>query len=885
MKKVHLKINGLPKQVVAGPEMVLLDLLRDNLGLTGTKQSCDRKGQCGSCTVIVNGRAVRSCLSKVADLDGADVISIEGLGTPDNPHLIQEAFVLSGAIQCGFCTPGMIMATKTLLDKNLNPSTDEIKRALRGNLCRCTGYVKIIEAVKLAGRFLRGESTPDQVRPDPNGPVMGVSHPRPSSMLKACGVADFSADIMIPGSLEVAAVRSPHPHALIKGINSSAAESMPGILGVMTAKDIKGSNRLTMFTTDRPLLCEDRVRSIGDPVAIVVAETREQAVAAAEAVVVDYELLPALLTYQEAMAEGAIRIHSDSPNLCYKQPLVKGNAERALAESTNMVESRFTTHWNHQAPLEPEATVAYWEGEGEEVQLVVVGRSINIHKHLAMLQDALGWENMRYEEAFVGGQFGIKIEVTSEGLAAAAALHFQRPVRYMPTLAESILMTPKRHPFEMEVKLACDANAQLTAVAMDYYVDNGAYTSVAKNIVNRPLWIMCGNYHIPNVDATGHLVYTNNIYGSAARGAGGPQHHFGLECAVNMLAHKIGMDPLEFRKRNSLRPGQRKSSGPPVDEWPFPELCDALRPHYDRALSDAKSHKTGPIRRGVGLAAGAFGTGSSADIGTAAVEMDPDDGVTIYAAVADPGEGNDSMLTQLTADTLGIPLSKVRLVVRDTDRTTASGPAAGSRITFMVGGALMAALEQLKAAMAETGAVSYRALKEAGKPTRYIGTKKNPDLGGMDPKTGQGPTFHVQIHALQMAELEVNIETGEVRVLKMTAAVDAGTLINPVNVEGQVEGGMDQGVGWALREEFVAGQTKDWVTFKFPTTRTAFDMEVVLRETQRSNGPKGAVGVGEMTMVPTAPAVMAAIHDACGVWINDLPATPDRVKAALAQGK
>jgi len=354
---------------------------------------------------------------------------------------------------------------------------------------------------------------------------------------------------------------------------------------------------------------------------------------------------------------------------------------------------------------------------------------------------------------------------------------------------------------------------------------------------------------------------------------------------MNMLAEKMGMDPLEFRRRNALKPGLQKSTGPAVEVWPFPELCDAIKPHYDRAIQDAAAHRTGPVRRGVGLAAGAHGVGGSADIATVAVELDPDDGVTIYAAVADPGEGNDSMLTQLTADTLSIPLGKVRLVVRDTDHTTSSGPAAGSRITFMMGGALMLALEQLKGAMAETGASSYQQLKEAGRPTRYVGTKKNPGPGAMDPKTGQGPTFHSQIHAIQMAEVEVNTETGEVKVLKMTSAADAGTIINPLNVEGQLEGGMDQGVGWTLREQFIAGQSKDWITFKFPTMRTAFDMEIILKETPRPNGPKGATGIGEMTMAPTAPAIVNAIHNACGIWIHDLPATPDKIKTALANGK
>jgi len=265
MKKIGLTINGRAQQFILDPKRVLLDLLREDLKLTGAKQSCDRKGQCGACTVIVNKKAVRSCLMKVGDLEGADVITVEGLGTPQNPHLIQEAFVLSGAIQCGFCTPGMIMAAKALLDEKPNPSVEEIKAALRRILCRCTGYKKIIEAVQLAGRFLRKEITPDQVRPDPNGPKIGVSHPRPSSILKACGVAEFSADIKVEGAAELAVVHSPHPHARIKAIHSAAAEKMAGVIGVMTAKDIKGTNRLKMVVADRPVLCDTTVRYLGDP--------------------------------------------------------------------------------------------------------------------------------------------------------------------------------------------------------------------------------------------------------------------------------------------------------------------------------------------------------------------------------------------------------------------------------------------------------------------------------------------------------------------------------------------------------------------------------------------------------------------------------------------
>jgi len=882
MKKVSFRVNGRPIQAVTGEKDVLLDLLRDSLGLTGTKQSCDRKGQCGACTVIVNRRAALSCLTRVANLEGAEVITIEGLGTPDNPHCIQEAFVLAGAVQCGYCTPGMIMAAKALLDRNPDPNREEIKKALRHNLCRCTGYAKIIDAVKLAARFLRGETNPDEVRPRADADPIGTSHPRPSAMIKACGTAHFTADIRIPGALELAVLRSPHAHARIKRIDSSAALQRPGVVGVMTAIDIQGTNRLKYLVPDRPVLCEDRVRYIGDPVAVVAAEKRDQAVAALDSILVHYELLPVLSDPRAAMAEGAVQVHEEWPNLCHTQSLIKGDAETALAGSSTLIEARFRTQTNHQAPLEPEACVAFFEGTGNEAQLVIVGRSINIHHHLGMLQEAVGWENMRYEEAFSGGQFGIKLEITSEGITAAAAVHFRRPIRYVPSLEDSMLMSPKRHPFNMAVKLAADTENRLTAFDMDMIVDNGAYHSNGNVIVNRALLMLAGSYQIPNIRCHARLVYTNNPWGSAARGAGPPQAHFALECAMDMLAHKLGVDPLEFRKRNSLRPGQTRACGQPVDQWPFPELCDAIRPHYERALEEATSSKGESFCRGVGLGAGAFGIGGPGDSAIVALELDADGGITIHAAAADPGEGTDAMLTQLGAKYMNLPMDRVRLITRDTDQTTATGPAAASRLTFMVGGAVLDAIAQLKTVMAQTGARTAADLIEAGRPVRYIGRKKALDTRHQDRDPGQKSGFDSQVHAIQLAEVEVNTRTGEIRVLKMTTACDAGVLIHPQNVEGQLHGGMDMGVGFALREEYIAGQTRDWLTFKFPSMRTAFDMETVLLQTPRNRGPVGAVGVGEMTMVPTAPAVISAIHHACGIWVTELPAVPEKIKTALA---
>ncbi len=887
MKKISLEVNGIRHEVLAGKDDVLLDYLRDGLDLIGAKQSCDRKGQCGACTVIVDGKAVRSCLIKLMNLDGSKVITVEGLGTPDNPHLIQHAFVLTGAIQCGFCTPGLITAVKVLLDNAPDPGEDLIKKALQRNLCRCTGYVKIIDAVKLASRLLRGETTLEEVTPKASDGNMGVSHPRPSSMAKACGTARFTADYKIPDALEIAVVRSEVPHALIKSIDASAALAMPGVAGVMTAADIRGTNRLKYLEADRPVLCSDKVRYIGDPIALAAAATKDQAEAAARTIRIELEALPALESPEQALGDDAVRVHADRENLCYRQPQVKGDADAALAESAAVIQARFTTQTNHQAPLEPEATVAYWheeEDEEDEPHLVVVGRSINIHHHLGMLQAALGWENMTYEEAYCGGQFGIKLDVMSEGLCAAAAIHFKKAVRYIPSLHESMLMTSKRHAFHMDVKLAADRQGKLTAYCNDFLVDKGAYYSMGHVVVYRALLMLSGSYQIPHVKADGKLVYTNSPWGSAARGAGPPQVNFALECAMEMLADKLGMDPFEFRFNNLLQVGESKSTGRTVTEWPVPGLMEALRPHYERAKREAAA-SDGRYKRGVGIATGSFGIGGPGDASVAAVELDEDGGVSIFAAAADPGEGNDSMLTQLTAEVMGLPLDKVRLHTRRTDDTAASGPAAGSRITYMIGNAVVDALHQLKAAMAETGAQTAGELKAAEKPVRYLGRKKNEDSGPLDPKTGQGPSFESQVHAVQMVELEVDTETGEVKVLKMTTAVDAGPVINPNNLTGQLEGGADMGVGLALREQYIAGETKDWRTFKFPTIRDSFPQEVIIRETPRPKGPLGCTGVGEMCLVPTAPAVINAVKDAVGVFICDLPATPDKVLAALASGK
>ena len=884
MRRISLTVNGIPREVVADTGMMLIDLLREELHLTGTKQSCDRKGQCGACTVIIDGKAVRSCLKKVIDLEGSNVITVEGMGTPDNPHLIQEAYVLTGAIQCGYCTPGMIMATKVLLDNNPDPSVVEIKKALARNLCRCTGYKKIIDAVQLSARFLLKETTPAQVRASIPAKMIGSSHPRPTAMLKACGLAKFTADYHFTNALEMAAVHCLVHHATVKSIDYSEAARMPGVVGIITEKDLKGTNRVRESVPDKPLLIENTVRSYGDPIAIVAAETREQARAAAVAVKIEFDPLPVYWDYREALAPGAIKLHDWSPNLIESTPQIKGDAKKAFAKSKYVVEAKFTTQTNHQAPLEPENTVCYMEGEGDDAELVIIGRSIHIHSMASTIAETVGWPKTRYIEAFTGGQFGIKSTIITEALAAAACVHFRRAIRYIPSLSESMWLSSKRHPYYMDVKMGADKDGRFTAYYNDFYINKGAYMLLGSLTIHRTLLMLSSAYNIPNVDARGTVYYSNNASGAAARGAGPPQSNFAMESMIDILAEKVGMDPLKFRRINSLKPGETCSTGMVVGQWEFPEICDLIQPHWERAKKDADefNKKGGTIRRGVGLGAHSFGIGYPGDMGHLFLEMNPDNSVTIYGAIADPGEGSDAMLTQLASHILGIPQSKVILRTRDTKDTLEMGPAAGSRMTYLGGGSLQNAAEKMRKAMDEAGNKTYEGLKKAGKPVRYEGIKKLKGNGDLDPKTGQGDSFESSVHNIQMAEIEVNTETGEVKVLKMTTAVDAGPIINPQAFEGQLEGGMDQGIGFALREEYISGETKDWVTFKFPTIETMPEMEILTRESPRPNGTLGSTGIGELTMISTAPSITNAIYHACGIRICDLPATPNKIKAALA---
>ncbi len=886
-----LNVNGIPRRVVADPKKSLVDILRNDFGLKGTKKSCDR-GYCGACSVIIDGELVRSCRMPLEKIEpGARITTVEGIGTPENPHIIQKAFAYAGAIQCGFCTPGMVVAAKALLDKNKDPAEGEIREHFKHNLCRCTGYTSIIRAVQIAGRLLRGEITEDDLKVDESEGIIGKPVPRPTAIMKACGTAPFGDDVPEPvGILHLKAVRSPHHHAKILSIDTAEAEKMPGVAGVVTAKDIKGKNRLIYGThpqfkppmADEPILCEDRVRMWGDPVVIVAAETIEEAEAAAKKVRVEYEELPACFTPAESMAPDAVRIHDAYPNKSFEQPLLKGdNPEKAIEKCKVVVEGEFTTTLTPHMFLEPDCALAFFD---EEDRLTIMCRSIVIHYHAKQLAIALGVkkDKIRLIENYSGGMFGAKLNVTCEGLAGAAALKFRRPCKIVYTLAETMNCSPKRHPYYMRIKLGADRDGTFRALWCDFDVDNGAYLYWSDGLLIRGLHNFGGPYRYDNIYALGRITTTNHAPGGAFRGFGSPQMHFATESLIDMLAKKLDMDPVEIRKKNAQVMGDTDSTSAPLDVAPFPGILEKLEPLFKAAKEKAAKESTPGKKRGVGVAGAYFGCGSDGakDGSEAWVDIDPDGGITVRATVADPGEGGDIQIATIVNKALGVPKEKIRYDGRDMARAPHSGPSAGSRQTTLTGRAIVNACDKLKKTMDENNCKTFEDMIGKSLPTRYIG-KHVCDTTDTDAKTGHGRPYENRAYVAHMAEVEVDAKTGKVDVLKMTAIGDIGTILNPLAVEGQFEGGLNMGLGFGLWEDYKHPETNTLVKGGIPNFMNSPLTETHFNETYRPNGTFGATGCGEIVMVPTAAAVANAIEDAVGARVTHLPITPDKIAAAM----
>ncbi|MBI4272124.1 MAG: molybdopterin-dependent oxidoreductase [Candidatus Rokubacteria bacterium] len=898
---IEFTLNGSPAGSAGDLATPLSAVLRDELRLTGTKLGCD-DGRCGSCMVLVNGRVARACQTPLGRVRGAAVLTVEGLGSPERPHALQRAFVETGAVQCGFCIPGMLMAAKALLDAHPRPSRAQMVKALGANYCRCAGFSSVFEAVDRAAAVLRGEAVAPP--PVPLGDCW-------EEMAKATGTALYGADLRREGMLHLKVVRSPHAHARILGVDTAEALALPGVEAVFTAKDVP-FNRHGRSIQDEAVLAGERVRMIGDPVAAVVAVSEAVAGEAAARVRVHWEVLPAVLSPRAALAPGAPRLH-DGGNVLARQAIRRGDAEAGLGRAAVTLEGTFATPFIEHAYLEPEAALAWVDADD---RIVIHTGTAHPYLHRLEVSRALGLAQDRVHIVAVplGGHFGGRVDVAMQCILGLAAWRLRRPVRCVYTREESFTSTTKRHAFEIRARLGADRDGRVTGLRLDMVADTGAYASAGPFVITRAAISGSGPYAIPDVWLGGEAVYTNNTLAGAMRGFGAPQSTFALESLMDELAQRLGIHPIELRLRNALRPGATLPTGFHLgDGTAVVETLEAVRPHYDEAVRRAhESRANGDLRRGVGVASMWFGIGSTTGEKPSHADMEllPTGRVRVLAGATDAGQGSDYVLRRVAAQVLTMPLAHVDLVRGDTDLTRDTGSCTGSRLTFYVGNAVRVASGALRRAILEAAALELEAptdileirdghvlareapghrialgdlarrVERRGARLREGGTF-DPETCPLDLATGLGRPYATYASASQMAEVEVNVRTGVVRVRRVVAAHDVGRVVNPTGARGQVEGAVVMGIGFALTEEFVPGVTRGFARYRIPTTHDVPEVEAIFVERADPKGPFGAKGLGECALIPTAPAIVNAIADATGVRLRRLPATRERVLRAL----
>lgn len=903
MQKKILKINGVNKTVIAEPKSNLADVLRKQLYLTGTKASCNQ-GHCGACSVILDGKLTLSCITKMGQVpDGAEIITIEGIGTPEKMHPIQLAMVAYGAAQCGYCMPGVIVSAKALLDSNPNPTRQQARDWLTKyhNVCRCNGYKPIVDGIMDAAKVLRGEMSREalEYKLPPDGKIWGSKYPRPTSVAKVTGTMDYGQDLGLklpPNTLQLALVQAKVSHANILSIDTSEAEKMPGVCKVVTHKDVKGKNRITGLITfptnkgdgwDRPILCDTKVFQYGDAIAIVCADTIEQAKAAAEKVKVELEVLPAYLNAPAAMAEDAIEIHPGTPNVYYEQNIAKGPDTKPIMETAAyVVKDSFYVQRQPHMTIETDVGFAYYDDEG---RLTIHSKSIGLYLHHAMIAPGLGVEpeKLRLVQNPAGGTFGYKFCPTMEALLGVACVATQRPVYLEYDYEQFMQYTGKRSPFFMDIKMAADKNGKILAMETDWSVDHGPYSEFGDLLTLRGAQYLGAGYNIPSIRGKGRTVCTNHAWGSPFRAYGSPQAFMASESLVDELAEKIGMDPLEIRYLNCYRPGSTTPTGQTPEVYPFPDMFEKLRPLYKEAKEKTKRDSTSDHKKGVGIALGIYGCGiDGVDAAEAWVELKKN-GVTVYTTWHDHGQGAD-MGTLGTAHEalrpLGIKPEQIELKLNDTGYAPNGGPAGGSRSQVLIGNAIKNGCDLLLDAMRKPDG-SFRTYDEMVKeniPLKYAGKWAAVDNVNCD-ENGQGRPFAVYMYGVFMAEVDVNTKTGKTTIDKMTIMADVGKINNKLVVDGQIYGGIAQGIGLALSEDFEDIQKhNNMLDGGIPFANDIPDnIDIYYFENPRELGPFGAAGVGELPLTSPHVAIINAIYNATGVRIRQLPAYPEKVLAGL----
>jgi aldehyde oxidoreductase len=903
---IRFHLNGARVAVEAAPSRRLSEALREDLGLTGTKIGCNA-GDCGACTVLLEGEQVCACLVPLGQAEGREVVTVEGLSAGGHLSQLQESFHRHGAAQCGICTPGMLIAAASLLRRNQKPSQTEVEDAIGGVLCRCTGYRKIVEAIL-------DLSAPAATSPMPaTGESVGARIAKLDGIAKLTGAERFGADAFPADCLWLRIIRSPHASARFTlGSFEPIHRRHSGLALVLSAADVP-SNGYGVYPDikDQPVLAPGRVRYRGEAVLGLVGDRSTVEAITEEELPIDWQVETPILEPEAALIPGAPVLHDLRPgNVLVRGFLRKGDPASAMNRAAAVAEGFFETAFVEHAYIEPEA--GYARRVGDRIEIFACTQTPYMDRDETALIMGFDRPRIRIIPSACGGGFGGKLDLSLQPLIALAAWKLDRPVRCTYSRPESMRSTTKRHPAKIHARFGCDAKGKLAAVEFEGDFNTGAYASWGPTVANRVPVHATGPYTVPNARAVTRAVYTNNPPAGAFRGFGVPQAAIAHEALMDELAAKLGMDLLEFRHLNAIRAGDETATGQQLAASAGLARClEALRPRWRaaRAAAEQANRAPGCLKRGVGIGCMWYGIGNTSLANPSAMRigLGADGGVTLYNGAVDIGQGSNTIMTQIAADALGVPVSAFRIVMGDTDRTMDAGKTSASRQTFVSGNAVRAAGEDLRQKLLRLANVGAGAairlgegrgvLSENGRD-QIVELARLPAVNGegdvlvgegyFDPPTtaldadGQGIPYATYGFAAQMAEVEVDIELGIVKVRRITAAHDVGRAINPIQVEGQIHGGIAQGLGLALMEEYLPGRSENLHDYLIPTVGDMPEIEVIIIEDREPLGPYGAKGIGEPALIPTAPAILGAIHHATGGRVTRVPATPERVLAAIA---
>lgn len=924
---VVLKVNGESRALAVPAGRTLLDVLREDLDLTGAKMACD-DGECGSCIVLLDDKPLMSCKLEAARARGKAVTTIEGLGRDGVLHPLQEAFLEMGATQCGFCIPGMIMRTEALLRRNPEPDRETLVKSLSRNMCRCTGYLKIFEAVHYGAGLRQGRARSNRAGRDGNRGV-GRSVQRLDSPDTVDGAAKYAADLKMEGMLHARILRSPHHHARILSIDTSAALAVAGVAAVVTADDIPGTPIMSNCQPQTCLFPKDRARFLGEAIAAVAAETAEIAAEAVDGIEVSYEVLPAVLDVEDVLDGHGPALYPPLPNLSPATEFHDGDVAAGFAEADVIVEDTFKTARREHAAMEPEAALACLDENG-----VLTIRSPLYHPFVQGQESiannlALDVDRVRVICPAMGGNFGKRGDAQAPTVAGLLALKTARPVRLVYSRSESLLGSSKTPSAVMHYRIGARKDGRVVALQATVHRNMGIWAPYLADATTQGrelcrfesipsvLSHITGPYEIPNVRATIHDVVTNGPRSVPLRGTSGGYLPLAIESLMDRIAAGLDIDPVEFRRRNALGVGSRTHLGQVMtDSVGIRAELDALREPYRQCLDRSRSHGNGtPWRRGVGVGCGwrSITYVNMPDV-SAAVELLPDGRVRLLAGSVEQGQGATTELAQIVSEALDLPMEAVEVTIGDTHLAPYPVPTFSSITTLVTGKAVQNAAEGLKEALCRVGAALLertpedirvrdgfafsrsapdlalgfsRLYEEFGRrrmPFRHEGTfvwEGRATDGNTISSEGDTPDIVYGFNAC-VADLEVNVENGRVRLNRLVNAADPGTIIHPQALQGQIDGGLAFGIGIALSEAFHPDKPATLRHYGLPTTKDVADeVTSIYVEDPCPRGPFGAKSVAEMSVIAPVPAIINAIADATGARLTEIPATPDKVLSAL----